>query len=138
MRRLFSRKSMRQFISYFWVGGTAALVEWCSFFLLTHFAGMQYLVATVTAFILSTTVNWVLGRVFTFRNSLYANRRLQELLLVFTVSAIGLGFNLVLMFLFVDVLRMQTDFLKTVAKIVATGIVFVWNFLARKMFIYKA
>jgi putative flippase GtrA len=32
---------------------------------------------------------------------------------------------------------MKTEFLKTLAKIIATGIVFIWNYLARKLWIYR-
>lgn len=42
-----------------------------------------------------------------------------------------------LMYLFVSVLGMKTDLLKTAAKILATGIVFIWNYLSRKLWIYK-
>ena len=98
---------------------------------------MPYLLATVLAFIVSTTTNWFLGRTFTFKESSYSNQRTKELLLVFLVSAIGLGFNLLLMFLFVRLLGMNTNLLKTAAKIMATGIVFIWNFVSRKIWIYR-
>ena len=137
IKDLFTREGLMQFLSYFGVGGAAALVEWAVFFLLVDGLKLQYLVSTVLAFIVSTTVNWILGRMFTFRNSSYGGRRLKELLLVFAVSAIGLGFNLGLMYLFVECLHMDTSLLKTAAKVMATGIVFIWNFLARKLLIYK-
>lgn len=137
LRSLIRSDGIRQFISYFGVGGAAALVEWIVFFFLENILGVQYLLATVFAFIVSTTTNWLLGRMFTFKNSSYKNRRLKELVLVFIVSMIGLGFNLVLMYLFVDCLHFDTGLLKTAAKTIATGIVFFWNFFARKMFVYK-
>ena len=132
-----SSRNVRQFISYFGVGGVSALVEWAAFFLFDSVLGIQYLLATVLAFILSTTTNWFLGRVFTFRDSAYRDRKGREIALVFAVSAIGLLFNLGLMYLFVTVLKMDTNLLKTVAKVLSTGIVFVWNFLARKLWIYR-
>ena len=137
IRNILSPKNIRQFISYFGVGGAAALVEWVAFYLFDTVFGIQYLMATVLAFILSTTANWFLGRVFTFKDSAYKDRKLREIVLVFLVSAIGLLFNLALMYLFVTVFGMNTNILKTVAKILATGIVFIWNFLARKLWIYK-
>ena len=137
IRELLSSRNVRQFISYFGVGGVSALVEWAAFYLFDSVLGIQYMLSTVLAFILSTTTNWFLGRVFTFRDSAYKDRRGREIVLVFAVSAIGLLFNLGLMYLFVTVLKMNTSLLKTVAKILATGIVFVWNFLARKLWIYR-
>ena len=137
IKKLLSSKSVRQFISYFGVGGAAALVEWVAFYLFASVLRIQYLLATALAFILSTTANWFLGRVFTFKDSAYKDKKVREITLVFAVSAIGLLFNMGLMYLFVTVLKMDTDILKVVSKVLASGIVFVWNYLARKCFIYR-
>ena len=130
--------SMKQFLSYFCVGGVSALVEWTAFALLIYLPDMSYPAATSLAFILSTTTNWYLGRSFTFKDSeAYKGKSVKEYLLVFLVSAIGLGFNVLLMYFFVEFLGMNTKILQTVAKVMSTGIVFVWNFLSRKFLIYK-
>ena len=137
MKSLFSAAGLRQFLSYFWVGGVSAIVEWLVFSALDTLLELPYLLSTVLAFICSTTVNWFLGRTFTFKGSAYQDRKAKEIFLVFLVSAVGLLFNLLLMYLFVTVLGMNTHFLKTVAKILSTGIVFIWNFVSRKYLIYK-
>ena len=129
---------MKQFLSYFSVGGVSALVEWTLFALLLYLLDMTYPVATTLAFIVSTTTNWYLGRTFTFKDSeAYKGKSVKEYLLVFLVSAIGLGFNILLMYFFVDVLGMNTKIMQTSAKVISTGIVFMWNFLSRKFLIYK-
>lgn len=130
--------SMKQFLSYFCVGGVSALVEWTAFALLLYLLDMPYPIATVLAFIVSTTTNWYLGRSFTFKDSeAYKDKCVKEYLLVFLVSAFGLGFNILLMYFFIDVLGMDTKMLQTAAKVMSTGIVFIWNFLSRKFLIYK-
>lgn len=129
--------SLRQFFSYFFVGGVSALVEWISFYLFGSCFGIQYLPATGLAFIISTTTNWFLGRTITFKGSQTGRNKAKEIVLVFGVSAIGLLGNLALMYLFVDIMRMNTELLKLVGKIAATGIVFIWNYLSRKLWIYK-
>lgn len=136
-KRLKSNTFIRQFISYFGVGGVSALVEWLVFSILEYLLDLPYLVATVIAFLVSTTTNWFLGRKFTFKNSSFENKRAKELLLIFFVSGIGLAMNMLLMLLFVEVIGMKTNLLKIVAKIMSTGIVFMWNFLSRKYIIYK-
>lgn len=129
---------MKQFLSYFCVGGVSALVEWTLFALLLYLLDMSYPVATTLAFIVSTTTNWYLGRTFTFKDSeAYKGKSVKEYLLVFLVSAIGLGFNILLMYFFVDILGMNTKIMQTSAKVISTGIVFMWNFLSRKFLIYK-
>lgn len=57
MQELFSSKTVRQFLSYLFVGGAAALVEWSVFSLLEYLLDLQYLLATILAFLVSTTVN---------------------------------------------------------------------------------
>lgn len=136
MKKLLISENLKQFISYFGVGGVAAIVEWVCFFLLDWF-GTPYLVATIIAFIVATFANWFLGRTFTFKDSSYKDNRGKEIILVFFVSAIGLAFNMLLMYLFVDVIGMNKNLMKTGAKIISTGIVFIWNYLARKLWIYK-
>ncbi len=138
MSSILSKENIKQFISYFFVGGCAAIVEWIMFFLFDSIVGIPYLIATTLAFLVSTTTNWLLGRATTFKNNTsYKNRRAAEAILVFGVSAMGLVFNLLLMFLFVNVLGLNTSLLKTISKVICTGIVFIWNFLIRKLVIYR-
>ena len=135
---MFTKDSVKQFISYFFVGGMSAVVEWVMFFIFANALHIQYLISTGFAFVFSTTTNWFLGKNITFKaNNAYIGKRLKEIILVFVVSGIGLLFNLLLMYVFVDVLKFDTSVLKMLAKAMATGIVFIWNFLIRKFVIYK-
>lgn len=136
--KLLNKANIKQFISYFFVGGVAAIVEWVMFFIFANVLQINYFVSTVIAFIFSTTANWILGRITTFKdNNTYKDKKAKEAFLVFIVSAIGLLFNLILMYLFVTVIGFDSSLGKTLSKIAATGIVFIWNFLIRKLVIYK-
>ena len=136
--KLLNKANIKQFISYFFVGGVAAIVEWVMFFIFANVLQINYFVSTVIAFIFSTTANWILGRITTFKdNNTYTDKKVKEAFLVFIVSAIGLLFNLILMYLFVTVMGFDSSLGKTLSKIAATGIVFIWNFLIRKLVIYK-
>ena len=136
--KLLNKANIKQFISYFFVGGVAAIVEWVMFFIFANVLQINYFVSTVIAFIFSTTANWILGRITTFKdNNTYKDKKTKEAFLVFVVSAIGLLFNLILMYLFVTVMGFDSSLGKTLSKIAATGIVFIWNFLIRKLVIYK-
>ena len=134
--KLLNKANIKQFISYFFVGGVAAIVEWVMFFIFANVLQINYFVSTVIAFIFSTTANWILGRITTFKdNNTYKDKKAKEAFLVFVVSAIGLLFNLILMYLFVTVMGFDSSLGKTLSKIAATGIVFIWNFLIRKLVI---
>ena len=136
--KLLNKANIKQFISYFFVGGVAAIVEWVMFFIFANVLQINYFVSTVIAFIFSTTANWILGRITTFKdNNTYKDKKAKEAFLVFIVSAIGLLFNLILMYLFVTVMGFDSSLGKTLSQIEATGIVFIWNFLIRKLVIYR-
>lgn len=138
MSKIFSKQFIKQFISYFCVGGIAAIVEWIMFFIFSSVCQIPYMIATVLAFILSTTTNWFLGRAMTFKDSKkYKGNARKEIFLIFLVSAVGLVFNLILMYFFVTVIGFDSDLQMTFSKIMATGIVFIWNFLIRKFVVYK-
>lgn len=138
IKGLLTGENIVQFLSYFCVGGIAAIVEWVMFFFFSTLLRVEYLYATVCAFVFSTFANWLLGRTMTFKhNKKYKGKEIKELFLVFFVSAIGLGLNLVLMYVFVSIMGLNTDFRKLCCKIVSTGIVFFWNFFIRKLVIYK-
>ena len=81
--------------------------------------------------IISTFINWLAGRLLVFKKS---NKSIiAEIISIYLSSVIGLGLNLLIMYICVDILSVG-DML---SKIIATGIVFFFNFLVRKLYIYK-
>ncbi len=126
---------------YLCVGGTAALVEWALFYLFFYhlWAGLGLSLAALTngataaAFSLSTLYHYFLGNILVFDSgSRYSQGK--ELALVFLVSVMGLGFNLVLMYVFVSLLAWPA----MASKIGASCIVVAWNYLSRKKFIFRS
>ncbi len=118
-------------ILYLFVGGTAALVEWALFFVFTLLAGINYLASTACAYFLSTLYHYFLGNILVFTSGARYGKA-KELSLVFLVSGMGLLFNLILMYIFVGIFALNEMF----SKISATCIVVVWNYLARKKWIF--
>lgn len=124
----------KQLLSYFYVGLTAAIVEWCSFYIFNEKLHLNIFFATGLSFLFATTVNWILGRKTTFKESAKSKEHKQDAPAVFLVSGIGLGANILFMELFVNILSLYP----LLAKIISTGIVFIWNFFSRKYLIYKS
>ena len=126
---------------YLFVGGTAALVEWALFYLLLHYLlnglGMSLtaltMAATAMAFCLSTLYHYFLGNVLVLDSGSRYNRG-KELSLVFLVSVMGLGFNLLLMYIFVSWLEWEP----MLSKVLTSCIVVVWNYLSRKKWIFRS
>ena len=116
---------------YLCIGGMAALIEWGGFYFLNHWLLVNYLLATALAFAFSTLCHYLLGNIFVFNSGTRYERK-KELSLVFLVSTIGLLFNLLLMGLFVGFFAWNA----MAAKVAASGIVVVWNYLSRKKWIF--
>ena len=125
----------KKFLSYVLVGGLATVVEWLFFRLFDGVMHIQYLVATVLAIIISTFSNWLFGRLLTFRGAQKGNL-LLEIGKVYAASVIGLLLNLLLMWIMVDLLGLVV-WEKMLAKIIATGLVFLYNYLIRVLVIYR-
>ena len=93
---------------------------------------IAYLLATALAFAISTFANWLFGRLLVFRGK-QAQSLLREILSVYLASIVGLLLNLLIMFLLVQLLSVE----KMYAKIAATVLVFAYNYLVRKLVIYR-
>jgi len=128
-----NKSFIKQFIFYFFIGLSAAVVEWLSFWVVNEPFNQNIYISTTAAFILATFVNWIIGRNTIFSKAAKTKKVGVDAFSIYLVSGIGLGFNIALMALFVDVLNIYPLF----SKIMATGIVFMWNFLSRRYFLYK-
>ena len=128
-------------VLYLFVGGTAALFEWGLFYVFINylFNGWGWGVTTLTmtatalAFCLSTLFHYFLGNILVF-DSGSRYQRGKELSLVFLVSIMGLGFNLLLMYMFVTLL----GWAPMLSKVLTSCIVVVWNYLSRKKWIFRS
>lgn len=128
---------------YLLVGGSAALLEWGMFYILFQvlrgfslftYQTQDVLAATALAFALSTLYHYVLCNRFVFESgSRY--KKGAEISLVFLVSTIGLGWNLLLMWLFTSPAFLGLH--PMISKIMASAIVTVWNYVSRKKWIFS-
>lgn len=116
---------------YACVGGCAAIVEWACFFVLHSLAKLHYQPATVAAMAVSTLSNWAFGRLSLFRNR---RRRglLAEIGKIYLVSIVGVLLNMALMWLLVE--RLSRG--EMLSKVAATGLVFAYNYLVRRLYVY--
>lgn len=126
-----AKNNLKELFLYLIAGGIATLAEWGIFRLFDSALSVHYTLSTVIAYLLSTFVNWAAGRLLVFRKS--PQPFWQEILKIYLAAIAGLLMNLAIMFICVDLLRMD----EMLSKILATGIVFLFNFLIRKLYIYK-
>ena len=132
LKEMLKKIDWKHFISYLFVGGAATLVEWLFFWLFEGVLHIQYLVATVLAIVISTFSNWLFGRLWTFKDSQKGNV-LLEIGKIYVASIVGLLLNLLIMWVLVDGIHLH----EMLSKIIATGIVFLYNYLVRILLIYR-
>ncbi len=118
-------------IKYFFVGGVAAVVDISLFIIFAKFLTYNYLLVGALTFLIATLVNYILSIKFVFKSG-QKHKKQKEILLVYLVSAFGLAFNLVILYICHDIIKVEL----TVSKIIATGVVFFWNYFIRKYFIF--
>ena len=123
----------RALARYLLVGGTAAAVDISLFMLFAGWLGFPYLRVAACTFVVATLVNYVLSVRFVFVSGQRFSRR-WEVVLVYLVSGMGLAINAAVLWAGVEI----AGFALLPAKLVATGTVFVWNYVARRVFVFGA
>ena len=118
-------------VKYFLVGGSAAIVDISLFVIFAKFLQYNYLLVGLFSFIIATLVNYILSIKYVFESGAKHTQK-KELALVYFVSAVGLLFNLLILYISIDILALEM----VISKLLATGIVFFWNYLIRKYFIF--
>jgi putative flippase GtrA len=120
-----------QFFRYGIVGGIAFVVDFGTLWAFTHFVGLHYLLSALVGFVAGLTTNYLLSINFVFSQRKLTSRS-REFGLFALVGVIGVGINELVMWLFTD--GLGTHYL--ISKVIATVIVYLWNFTARKKLMF--
>lgn len=131
------KKLFIQILKFGIVGGIAFVVDYAIMVFLTEAFGVPYLISSFISFCVSVVVNYLLSMRFVFVSRDDIKKR-TEFISFLILSVIGLGINELVMYLVADVMigdKMKRAYL--VAKLVATFVVMVWNFVTRKIFLEK-
>ena len=123
---LTSSKTHGQLIRYFLVAGIGLVVDFGTVIFTKEVLGFYYLIAACTGFILGLIVTYILSNRLVF-GAPKGNRRALFILFAL-IGVVGLGILNLLMWLFVS----KAGINYIVAKALATIVVFIWNFFARK------
>lgn len=116
---------------YFVVGGVCVLVDLAVFSVLIYGAEWHYLLAAPISFTVATYINYHLGIRHVFESGVRFFKY-QEIGLVFLVSAVGLVINQISLYVLVEFFQINP----VAGKIMATGVIFFWNYGARRYFIF--
>ena len=119
-----------QFFRYIFVGGVAFLADGGSLFLIEAI-GVNYLIAAIFAFIIGLVCNFLLSKLMVFQKSDKDGK--VEFAVYGVIGVIGLGITEIIMYVLTEIAGIYF----MLSKVVAAAIVLIWNFVARKLVLYR-
>lgn len=122
---------LSQLLRYGMVSAVALFVDVAAMVCCVEVLGLAPVVAGTISFSLGIVVNFLCTRSWVFNRRKVARRR-TEFGLFYLVGVVGLGLNAAIIVGLHDGIGWHY----LVAKLVATAVVFFWNFLARRRLIY--
>jgi len=121
-----------QFARYVVVGGVAFVADAGTLWVLTEVAGVHYLVSNVGGFAVGLLVNYLLSVRWVFAR--HSGRPVGVEIGVFAaIGVAGLGLNEVLLWAATEGIGLHY----MLSKVLAAGVVLVWNFGARRWFLFR-
>jgi putative flippase GtrA len=113
-------------------GGVSFLVDFLTLYILTDYVGLHYLQSTALAFLGGVITCYLFSITWVFCRRSYQSKSL-EFAIFALLSLIGLGLTDVIMYALTD----GAGCYYLVSKIVATVVVFFWNFFSRKFLLFQ-
>lgn len=128
-----TKNNFLQFFRYLFVGGVATVVDMGILYVLTDLVHIHHLVSAIISFIAGLATNFILSKLLVFKANTARVTPLMEFISFAIIGVIGLGLTELIMFLFTSGLHIHY----MLSKIMAAIIVFLWNYIARKLIVYK-
>lgn len=125
------KKLIEQLIKFGAVGVIAFIIDYGCLILLTEKVGLNYLLSGAAAFCVSVVFNYVLSIVWVFDTDNKKHSGSIRFAVFIILSIVGLGLTELFLWVFTD--KAGLDY--RLAKIIATAIVMVYNFITRKLFL---
>jgi len=116
----------KYFFRYLLFGGLATIVDWFVYYVSVYSFNFHYALSVTFSFMLGSITNFSLNKYFNFRNKY---KKLHNQFFVYLIIAfIGLLFTIFLLWVFIDLLLVD----KFLARVIATAVILVYNFLGHK------
>lgn len=130
IKKVKQNKLMQQILRFGVVGGIAFLIDYISLIICKEVFGLNVLLSAAIAFTISVIFNYILSVKWVFDVNKEKSEK-KNFILFIIFSVIGLILTEIIMWFGTDILKIHY----LIVKIIATGIVMVFNFVTRKMFL---
>lgn len=124
------KKLFEQIFKFVIVGGLSFVLDFIIYYVLTHWLGVYYITSGFFSFTLSLIFNYLMSMKFVFKSK-DDLKKTHEFAIFATMSVMGLGLNLLCLYIMVDYLGIHD----LIAKVLTAGVVMVFNFVTRKIFL---
>lgn len=124
--------SYLQFIKYFFASGIALVVDMGSLFVFTEFFKLYYLISATISFMLGIAVTYICSKLYIFTKTKIENKA-TEFSIFLIIGIIGLGINNLFLWIFTEYVGLYYMFSKCFVIIIT----YLWNYFARKKFIFS-
>ena len=126
------RKPFKEFFKFAIVGGVGTLVNILILYLLTEMVGVYYLFSAIISFLVAMTTNFILNKVWTFKENL--KLKIGKKYLQFgLVSTLALLVNLFFLYFFTEIFGIYY----LISQVLAIGFALVINFLGNKVWTFR-
>ena len=121
-----------QLFRYVIAGGGLFLIDVVLFYVFAVFFNINYLVVNSTLFVFGSVLNYILSYKWVFLDSNIDShsRNIKVLMLVLLFSLLLSNLQL---YFYIEILTLE----KLDSKLLSAVMVFIWNFLARKYFVFR-
>ena len=126
-------KKYQEIINYLIAGGLTVLVTVLSYAFFTKILHIYYIVSNVLAWIVAVIFAYVVNRRFVFQSKSSKKARVKEIRNFFIFRLLSLLIDTILMYLLVDIFRIND----LISKMIVQIVVIVLNYIFSKFFIFK-
>ena len=125
------KELLMQIIKFVIVGGIATIIDYIIFFTLHELLKVPTLPSNITSFTISVIYNYIASVKWVF--DVKKDDPKKQFVIFLILSIIGLLINTAIVYVTIDILKWYS----LICKVIATGIVMVFNFITRKIFLEK-
>ena len=130
INKIKSNKLFNQILKFGVVGGIAFVIDYVTLIICKEIININVLLSAAIAFTVSVIFNYILSIKWVFDVNKEKDSR-KNFIIFIIFSIIGLGLTELIMWFGTDIIKINY----LIVKIIATGIVMIFNFITRKIFL---